>query len=140
MKEYTETKRLLEIISANNVFQAKYLDGLLEGTSEEEKEEYESLLNAYEGQGDTIEHLADCYLKFIQDIMEEQFFFKENGHYRYSTAKEADTYFYQNPEYMEYYMKGLAVSSYLLDSHRKCMDWYKDRISGLTGGYGWMQA
>ena len=133
-----QAAELISYISEKNVFQAKSLDGLLDKLSQEEKEGLESLIGYYVKQGDTVEHLADCYLKFIQDIMEEQYYFIRNKRYRYSSAGEVNSFFYQNPGYMEYYMKGLAISTYLLESHRKCRQWYSDKIQTLNPGRDWL--
>lgn len=132
--------KLISVISENNIFQAKALNGLADRLSNEEKDGLAALLNYYIKQGDTIEHLAECYQSFIQDIMEEQVYFVENQHYRYSSSGEVNTFFYQNPSFMEYYMKGLAVSTYLLDSHRKCRAWFCKKIAGLDKGKYWLDA
>ena len=129
MENTDRAGRLISIISQNNTFQAKALNGLLEKMRPEEREGMDAMIHSYLEQGDTVEHLAKCYLQFVEDIMEEQCFFVKNGCYRYSTGSEVDAFFYQNPEYMEYYMKGLAVSTYLMEPHRKCRAWFMERIS-----------
>lgn len=84
-------------------------------------------------------HLAECYLKLIQNFMEEQFYFIKNGHYRYSNSEEVNIFFYQNPEYMEYYMKGLAISQYLFEQHRLCREWFCDKINAFNTGQNWLE-
>ena len=136
MEERTRIGELISVISEQNQFQAKALYGLEAKLSGEEREGLDALLNAYERQGDTVEHLADCYLRFVEDIMEEQFYFIRNKSYRYASSSEVNTFFYQNPGYMEYYMKGLAVSTYLMEPHRRCRTWFKEKVSArkYTGG------
>lgn len=138
MQMNPKTERLVSIISEKNIFQAKALRDL--DLTREEQEGLEALLDFYTDQGDTIEHLAECYLGFIQDIMEEQLYFIENRHYRYSSSEEVNAFFYQNTGYMEYYMKGLAVSTYLLESHKKCRQWFCEKISAFPGGEYWLDA
>ena len=140
MENYLQTEKLISIILNENIFQAKALKGLTDKLSQEEKDALESLLDFYIKQGDTVEHLAECYLGFIRDIMEEQLYFMRNGQYRYSSSKEVNNFFYQNSDYMEYYMKGLAISTYLLDSHRKCREWFCEKISGSNSGKNWLDA
>lgn len=140
METDSKTARLIAIISEKNVFQAKALRGLAEKMAPEEKDGLAALLSFYTKQGDAVEHLAECYLGFIQDIMEEQLYFRENRHYRYSSSKEVNSFFYQNTGYMEYYMKGLAISTYLLESHRKCREWFCEKISGFGRGKYWLDA
>lgn len=130
---------LISIISEKNIFQAKTLNGLAEKLSQEEKDGLTALLNLYMKQGDTMEHLTECYLKLVQNFMEEQIYFVKNGHYRYSNTEEVNRFFYQNPEYMEYYMKGLAISQYLFEQHRKCRKWFCDKISTLNAGGNWLE-
>ena len=132
--------KLISIISEKNIFQAKALNGLLDKLTQEEKDGLAALLSFYTKQGDTIEHLAECYLGFIQDIMEEQLYFVENRRYRYFSSEEVNAFFYQNTGYMEYYMKGLAISTYLLESHRKCREWFCKKIRGYRSGKYWLDA
>lgn len=133
-----KTAKLISVISENNMFQAKALNGFAEQLSREEKDALAALLELYAGQGDTVEHLAECYLRFIQDIMEEQLYFIKNRRYRYSSGEEVNSFFYQNPDYMEYYMKGLAVSIYLMEAHRRCREWFCQKTAGLGRGDQWL--
>lgn len=130
--------KLISIISGKNMFQAKALNGLTDKLPEEDKEGLIALLDFYTKQGDTVEYLAECYLRFIQDIREEQYYFIKNRYYRYSKSEEVNTFFYQNPDYMEYYMKGLAISTYLLEAHRKCREWFCRKIADLGSGKYWL--
>lgn len=135
-----KTTELISSITKKNAFQAKSLNVLEDTLSREEKEGLEALISFYVKQGDTIEYLADCYLKLIEDFMEEQLYFVKNGRYRYSSREEMNASIYQNPNRMEYYMKGLAISQYLLEQHRICHKWYCDKISTLPlGGDRWME-
>lgn len=138
MTTNSATAMLVSIISEKNIFQAKTLNGIADKMSNDEKDGLEALLNFYIKQGDTVEHLAECYMNFIQDIMDEQYYFIKNRHYRYSNNKEVNSFFYQNSDYMEYYMKGLAISTYLLESHRKCREWFYRKIINLSNGEYWL--
>lgn len=139
MRTEEKMEELVLIISGKNFLQAKALNGLADKLSQEEKDGLEALLNFYIKQGNTIEYLAECYLEFVQDFMEEQIYFAKNGHYRYSSSEEVNKFFYQNPEYMEYYQKGLAISQYLFEQHRKCREWFCDKISALDTGDNWLE-
>ena len=130
---------LQQIISQKNSFQAKALNGLVDRLSQDEQAGLDALINFYLKRGDTGESLAECYLKFVSDVMEEQFYFVKKGHYRYSSGDEANKFFYQNPDYMEYYMKGLAISIYLFDYHRRCRQWFCEKVSALDVGKNWLE-
>lgn len=138
MDSNSKISDLLLAVSQLSIFQKKALKGLEESMDEEEKEGLDSLLDVYLKQGDTIEYLAECYIKFVTDIMEEQRFFMKHERYRYSNAKEVNSFFYQNPAYMEYYMKGLAISTYLMEAHRKCRAWYCKKLDALETGGNWL--
>lgn len=86
--------QLLSIISSRNMFQAKALKGLEDRMLPDEKEGLGTLLNYYVEQGDSVDYLAECYLRFVEDIMEEQFYFVRNGRYRYSSGEEVNAFFY----------------------------------------------
>lgn len=139
MEEKSRIDELLALVSEQNKFQRKVMNSLEEQLSPEEKAGLNALLACYVKQGDTVEHLADCYLRFVQDIMEEQIYFIKSRHYRYTNSREVNAFFYQNPEYMEYYMKGLAVSAYLMAPHRQCRSWFKEKVCAqeYPGGYIW---
>ena len=139
MKTDSKIIELISTVSEKNIFQKKALYELTDKLSQEEKDGLNSLINFYVKQGDTVDHLADCYLEFIQNTMEEQRYFIENRHYRYSSSSEVNLFFYQNPDYMEYYMKGLAISQYLIEQHRNCRGWFCDKISALTTGGNWLE-
>lgn len=135
----TPAVQLLSIICAKSALQAKALSGLLDRLSQDGKDGLNALLEYYIDEGDKIEHLADCYLHFINDLMKEQLYFIRNGHYRYSSSDETNDFFYQNPDVMEYYMKGLAISQYLIDQHISCHEWYCKKIRELGPGEIWLE-
>lgn len=134
-----DAAKLISIISEKNIFQAKALSGLAGQLSQDEKDGLTALLHFYMKQGDTVEHLADCYLELVRDFMEEQVYFVKNGHYRYSSSEEVNRLFYQRPEYMEHYVKGLAISQYLIGQHRSCREWFCEKISALDTGENWLE-
>lgn len=140
MADRTRISELISFISDKNQFQAKALEGLEEKLTPDETAGLDALLAYYMKQGNTIEQLAGCYLEHVQDFMEEEYYFIKNGHYRYSNSEEVNAFFYQNPEYMEYYMKGLAISAYLLDYHRQCRAWFCEKISAKVYGGVYLDA
>lgn len=139
MEANSKIATLISTISEKNIFQAKSLNGSVDKLSQEEKNGLTALLDFYIEQGDTMEHLAECYLNLIQSFMDEQFYFVKNGHYRYSRSEEVNKFFYQNPEFMEYYMKGLAISQYLIEQHRKCREWFCNKIIDHNAGENWLE-
>lgn len=136
---HDKAAELIAIISEKDLFQAKALARLAENLSQDEKEGLSALISFYEKTGDSVAYLAECYLWLIQSFNEEQYYFVENGRYRYSSSEETNAFFYQNPTLMERYMKGLAISQYLLEQHRQCRKWFCDRLSCLNAGGNWLE-
>ena len=93
MEEKSRIDELLALVSEQNKFQRKVMNSLEEQLSPEEKAGLNALLAYYVKQGDTVEHLADCYLRFVQDIMEEQIYFIKSRHYRYTNSREVNAFF-----------------------------------------------
>lgn len=130
----SNSDRLIELIGNRNLLQKKYVEKNNSAFDEEEIEAFDMLISYYIEQGETVESLADLYLAYIDDLMEERYFFVQHGCYRYASAEEVHGIFYENQQYMKIYMVGLALSTFLLTSHRAYMKWYKDCIRKYCGG------
>lgn len=130
--------KLLERIFQKSKLQRKYFEKNIVSYTQEELDAFGALLDYYIGSGFSIDKLADSYMFFIDDVKEEQFEFFHTHHYRYGSADDVDKYIYSDPDYMTKYMVGLNLSVYLLDSHRKYINWYSDKIKGKMGGL-WLE-
>lgn len=132
---------LVRCIGEKSLLQKKYCENFLgRGYGDTEEEDtFDALLSYYIQHGETIESLAQNYVDFINDLMEERYFFVQNGCYRYSKIEEVDKKIYQNPKYMKMYMIGLALSTYLLTSHREYMRWFKLQVANYRTGNVWLE-
>lgn len=136
-KKYSDD--LVQAVAEKDPFQKKYFESFIKEYTEEEVYDFGSLIEFYIGQGYTINEVAEAYLFFVRDIKEERMFFIKQGRYRFSNTKEVHDLLYDNSEYMEKYMLGLAVSVYMMGSHRKYMKWYQEKIKCLGGGGCWLE-
>ena len=65
----------------------------------------------------SIDYLSESYLTIVQDTFNEQIYFMRNKSYRYSRFKDVADKVYFNREYMDRYMYGLALSSFIWPNH-----------------------
>ena len=128
-----ELEQFLRIIRAANHLQDKYMKNFLPSLSSEELDNLLNLLKFYCSLGKSIEEIAECYLLFIQVVMEETQYFFEHGTYRYSTFAEVSNDVYFNNEYMTKYMIGLGLSTYLLNFHLDSMRFFEKFIRNVKG-------
>ena len=128
-----ELEEFLNIVRAENPMQDKYLKKFLPSLSQEETERLRRLIRFYVSLGKSIHEIAECYLLFIQVVMEETKYFMEHGTYRYSTFDEVSRDVYFNNEYMTKYMTGLGLSTYLLNFHLDSMRFFDEFIRNVQG-------
>ncbi|MBR1744027.1 MAG: class I SAM-dependent methyltransferase, partial [Lachnospiraceae bacterium] len=102
--------------------------------TEESKKEFIVLIEYYLDTGESISSLAQYYTDWLNDIIEEQFFFRETGHYRYSVAADVDELFYENQFYMKTYMIGLSLSTYLMGSHAQYVTFFEKALQAFPKG------
>lgn len=100
-----------------------------------EREEFEQLLQFFISmEGRDIDTLAEDYLFLNGMIMEETKYFRRHGTYRNSSFESVENSVYHNPEYMDRYMSGLAISDYLWINHIKMMRYFGDFLKRHSGG------
>lgn len=125
-------EKFIEIVSQKNRLQKKYLKRW-EGT-EKEKKDLENLLNFYISQYHySLDYLAESYLFLNSTMMEEERYFYKHGKYRNSSFQEVNRLVYQNSEYMERYMCGLAISDYIWMNHIKLLRYFETNLYQFTG-------
>ncbi len=128
-----ELEEFLKIICEKNQLHGKYLKKFIPSLSDYELYGLHRLIRFYQSLGNSVNDIADCYLLFIQVVMEETKYFAEHGTYRYSTFNEVSNDVYFNDSYMTKYMVGLGLSTYLLNFHLESMRFYDEFIRGVKG-------
>lgn len=110
-------------IEEKNALHTKFLTASMVDITDAEKSKLEILLEFYTSRGDSIQQIADKYLRLIDHLLEEQKFFVETGKYRNSTFSQVKD-LYQSSGYMDCYVVGLGVSTYLWETHRGIMRFF----------------
>lgn len=137
MSKLSETgTQLAETVLAANPTHRQFLTESCSGITEEEAAELDAYLRYLLSAGHTLDYLADCYNVIVMDTLREQVYFRRHGRYRHSTYAQVADSVYQNPEYMEQYMVGLAITLYLWPAHRKLKKFFQDTLpTDRTGTY-----
>lgn len=125
---------LWEVILKRNPRHRNFLEVSLAGLSDGEIEELENLVEWAKKSGFTLERVAEGYTTLVMDTMKEQFFFNKHGRYRYSKFEDVAAKVYHDPDYMERYMLGLALSSYLWPNHAAMRRHFEQHLPDSGGG------
>ena len=108
---------LINKITDNNPLQTSFFKKVFTLLTEEEKNEFDNYIKYCCSSGKGIDFLSQSYNQLLKDTLKEQFFFKRNNKYRYSKFSEVKKCIYDNENYMDMYMYGLAISSFLWHQH-----------------------
>lgn len=113
-----------------------FLDESVAGLPEEASRELDAYLNYCLDAGVSLEYLAECYNVIVQDTYLEQIYFMRHKKYRFSTYAEAAAAVYDDPDYMEKYMYGLALTLFFWPAHRRLKEFFVETLPiDRTGRY-----
>jgi 2-polyprenyl-3-methyl-5-hydroxy-6-metoxy-1,4-benzoquinol methylase len=104
-------------VVASNPIQGNYIGGCYDSLAGQEKESFTAYLEFLTRRGLPLSYLLECYNTIVEDIKREQIYFLRNKKYRYSTYAEVCDSVYLNDGYMERYMYGLGITSFLWSNH-----------------------
>ena len=127
---------LIKIISEQNPTHKDFLIHSLSHLNKSER----ALANSYIKHCITyhcsLDELAQAYLRIVNDTLKEQMFFKRYGRYRYKSFSEVSENVYYCSTYMNKYMLGLALSSFLWPNHVSINRFFMDALLnyGKRGG------
>ena len=108
----------IDKLSVVNPFQAKFVKISLERLNDEEKKSLAHYIAYYDiAFGDGM--AATSYDFICKEMMREELIFKKNrsGKYRIHSSAEANELVYSNDEYMQKYMIGLGLSTFIWPNH-----------------------
>jgi 2-polyprenyl-3-methyl-5-hydroxy-6-metoxy-1,4-benzoquinol methylase len=136
----TDTASLTSVLLAEVArLNPLHVDFMRKSTSEltpEETERLETYLSYCADTGLTPDYIALSYDTVVKDHFREQVYFKRHGRYRYSSYAEVANSVYHNPEYMDLYMHGLAITEFLWPNHRAMYRFFLDTLpKDMTGTY-----
>ena len=96
--------------------------------------------------GLTLDFGIDCYLKMMENMLEERLKFIQEGRYSNSSFEEVERKVYANPEVMTYHMHGLVLAQFLWFDQYQRIKFFIDNLSGyfqsgkkyleIGGGHG----
>lgn len=127
-------EQLISEILEQNKLHKRVLEAEYGSLSSQEREDLLAYLKYCAGNGISIDHLAKSYNLVVKDMVREQIRFMRSGNYRFSSYAEVSGLVYDNPEYMEMYMYGLAISTFLWQNHRLMRKFFIGAIPKATGG------
>jgi 2-polyprenyl-3-methyl-5-hydroxy-6-metoxy-1,4-benzoquinol methylase len=131
--QFPHSKALIDTVIARKPMHRKFLNTTVSKLSEAEQAEAEHYIAFLQLQGHTTDSLAASYLTIVDDTFREELHFRETGRYRCSSYAEAAAAVYHNPEYMQRYMVGLALSSFWWINHVELRRFFTSHISGRKG-------
>lgn len=131
--KFPHSKTLIDKVIARKPMHRKFLNTTLSKLSETEQAEAEHYIGFLQLQGHSIDDLATCYLTIVEDTFREELYFRETGRYRCSSYAEAASAVYHNPDYMQRYMVGLALSSFWWINHVQLRRFFSRFIAARQG-------
>jgi Methyltransferase domain len=111
-----------------------FLDHALGAATPDELRRLDTYLQFCLSRGLDVHYLARSYMTIVEDTIEEQFFFNRHRRYRHSTYAEVADLVYHDAEYMDRYMYGLAISTFLWPNHVEMARLFRARIPRDRGG------
>jgi 2-polyprenyl-3-methyl-5-hydroxy-6-metoxy-1,4-benzoquinol methylase len=111
-----------------------FLTTAVANATDEELQRLSDYLGFCHSKGLDNDYLADCYLTIVGDTIEEQLYFSEHKHYRHSTFAEVAESVYHDADYMNRYMYGLAISTFLWPNHVAMVRMFRAEIPRTGGG------
>lgn len=108
---------LLNIIIEENPMHKSFLKGALEHVNDNELSVLDKYLNFCQTHGRDLAYMADSYLTIVGDTFREQIYFMKHKEYRHKSYKDVAGHVYHNKDYMDQYMYGLAITSFLWPNH-----------------------
>ena len=125
---------LIKSIITSNPMQEDPLEEILFTLWDEEKNQLEQYLSFCSSINISIDILAKAYNTITMDTLREQIFFQRHGRYRYSSFEEVANKVYFDPQYMTYYMYGLALTLFLWPNHLEVFRFFKSKMPCIKKG------
>ncbi|MGO4660442.1 class I SAM-dependent methyltransferase [Terrabacter sp. 2TAF16] len=111
-----------------------FLEQAVEGATEDERDRLGSYLRFCLSKGLSLEYLAESYLTILGDTLDEQEYFRRHGHYRHSTFADVAESVYHDRDYMDRYMYGLAITTFLWPNHVEMSRFLRRSLPRDRGG------
>lgn len=117
-------QQFYDVVKSKNPLHAKVLDNSIHNITAEESVKFEKLVQFYMCRENfSLEEIVNKYLEWNVYLVDEQRYFFENEKYRCSTFAEVSN-LYGTQNFMNCYMIGLGLSTYLWHVHREGMRYF----------------
>jgi 2-polyprenyl-3-methyl-5-hydroxy-6-metoxy-1,4-benzoquinol methylase len=123
-----ELESFSEAVRGRNPMHHRYVATSLAALLAPEAAQLAEYLKFCLAQGLSFEDVAKAYLVVVNDTMREQMYFRKHGTYRASKFADVAGSVYFNAPYMESYMYGLAISSFLWPNHLEIFRFFRRSI------------
>jgi 2-polyprenyl-3-methyl-5-hydroxy-6-metoxy-1,4-benzoquinol methylase len=127
-------KQFVAEVLSSNPMHSNFMRASLKVLSNADAEDLNEYLSFCLACGMSLGRVADCYNTIVIDTQTEQAYFLRNNKYRYSTFDEVAGHVYFDADYMQKYMCGLAVSSFLWPNHNAMHRFFLDSFPRDVGG------
>jgi 2-polyprenyl-3-methyl-5-hydroxy-6-metoxy-1,4-benzoquinol methylase len=102
--------------------------------AEDELQRLSDYLAFCQSKGLDNDYLVDSYLTIVGDTLDEQLYFNRHKQYRHSTYADVAESVYHDAEYMNRYMYGLAISTFLWPNHVAMLRMFRAELPRTGGG------
>ncbi|MBI4404421.1 MAG: class I SAM-dependent methyltransferase [Deltaproteobacteria bacterium] len=122
-----------DLIGTKNQFQKRFLKKSLCALTPQEYQDLSHYLTYLRSRSSLVS-IAEAYLQIVDDFVREQGYFREHGRYRFSSFEQVKNIAYFNPQYMERYMRGLAITTFLWPNRLQMFRWFVERLPKSRAG------
>lgn len=121
-------KKFMEIMPVINRAHCSYLERQFSELREHELVQLDNIIKYFVDCGNDMQLIADSYNLLIKDSMVNKVYFLKNDRYMYQSFDEVNKKIYSNPDYMNKYMIGLALSHYLWLNHITLTRYFNEKL------------
>ncbi len=108
---------LIDIILDENPMHKSFITKALDHVTDEEIDILDHYLEFCQSKGQNLPYMADSYLTIVGDTFREQLYFMKHKEYRHKSYADVAGHVYDDKDYMNKYMYGLAITSFLWPNH-----------------------
>lgn len=130
----TRVGALVDSVAQSFPVHQAFLTAAVDNASDEELERLSDYLEFCESKGLDDDYLAESYLTIVGDTVDEQLYFNRHKHYRHATFAEVAESVYDDADYMNRYMYGLAISTFLWPNHVAMVRMFRAEVPRKSGG------
>ena len=108
---------LIDHILEENPMHNSFIQNALSHVTDEELAVLNTYLDFCQSKGQSLAYMADSYLTIVGDTFREQLYFMKHKEYRHKSYADVAGHVYDDKDYMNKYMYGLAITSFLWPNH-----------------------